>query len=65
MKIYLNLINKFVSVIADIMYYVFSARYELVLGAFAKPRKATISFMASVCLFASAPTGRIRIKFDV
>ena len=38
------------------------------LGAFAKLRKATISFVISVCLSAwknSAPIGRIFMKFDI
>jgi hypothetical protein len=40
--------------------------YDEFLGAFAKLRKATVSFVVSVCLSAwnsSAPTGRILIKF--
>ena len=40
------------------------------IGAFAKLRKATVSFGMSVCLSVSelensAPTGRIFIKFDI
>jgi hypothetical protein len=38
------------------------------LGAFAKFRKATVSFVMSVCLSAcnsSATTGRIFMKFDI
>ena len=38
------------------------------LGAFAKLRKATISFIMSVCPYAwnnSAPTGRIFMKLDI
>ena len=38
-----------------------------IVDAFAKLRKATISFVMSVCLSArnSAPTGRIFMKFDI
>jgi hypothetical protein len=46
--------------------------YASVLGAFAKLRKATISFVLSVCLSVrlsacnnSAPTGRIFLKIAV
>ena len=49
-----------------------TAVQEFFLGAFAKLRKATISFVMSVrpsfCLYAwnnSAPTGRISVKFAI
>ena len=50
----------------------YSLFFALFLGAFAKLRKATISFVMSVrpsvCLYAwnnRAPTGRILMKFDI
>jgi hypothetical protein len=44
-----------------------TVRFSTLLGAFAKLRKATISFIMSVCPSArnySSPTGRIFMKFD-
>jgi len=43
---------------------------ELLLGAFAKLRKATIGFVTSVCLFIlkqqlDSPTGWISMKLDI
>jgi len=41
---------------------------KVVLGHFAKLRKATISFVISVCLSAwnnSTPAGQIFLKFDI
>ena len=40
----------------------------ILLGAFAKLRKATIGFVMPLCSYAwnnSAPTGRILMKFDI
>jgi hypothetical protein len=58
----------------DILLYFYTSCYYLILflGAFAKLRKATISFVMSVCpsvsqitVNNSAPTGRIFINFDI
>jgi len=40
---------------------------RIILGAFANPRKATVTFVMSVCRYActnSFPSGRICITFD-
>jgi hypothetical protein len=51
----------------EIIYAVSNSNTQCFLGTFAKLRKATISFVMSVCPSArnSAPTGQIYMEFDV